>query len=63
MPIASHSFAGRGPRPARAARPPQDAGVRDSLVESARARLAAGYYDLRHVRTRIAEAVMREFRD
>ena len=60
FPIPAHGIAGRGQRPVSGIVTPDEAEVRWALVTSARARLAAGYYDRPNVRWRIADAVLRE---
>src|SRR5436309_15136694 len=62
LPLVRHGIAARDQHPARALRTRHDASVRKSLVASARARLAAGHYDLPHVRGRIVDALLREIR-
>jgi len=60
FPLPPHGIAGHGRRPARDIVAPDDSGIRWPLVMSARARLAARYYDRPSVRRRIAGAVLRE---
>jgi len=60
LPFPILAIAGRGRRPVSGIAAPDDPGVRWALVTSARARLAAGYYDRPNVRWRIADAVLRE---
>ena len=60
LPLVRHGKADGLQHPAPALRARNDALVRKSLVASARARLAAGYYDLPHVRGRIVDALLRE---
>ena len=60
FPIDPRGLATRGRPSAPDTAVPDDSGVRWPLVMSARARLAAGYYDRPNVRCRIADAVLRE---